>query len=226
LKLALISDIHGNLAALEAVLDSIKRIGVDRIFCLGDIVGYGARPNECVDLVKSHDIPCICGNHDEVAISSRGLSCFTPNAKKAILWTQEQLTDESHLYLSELKFTIEFEGLLLVHASPIDLESWPYIFTQTDADTAFQSFTHPVCFFGHTHFPVIFHESEENRRLINVGSVGQPRDYDPRACWGLYDSSTGEFRWIRVEYNIENTVQEIFDAKLPGFLAERLLRGV
>ena len=226
MRLALISDIHGNLAALEAVMASIRREGVDMTICLGDIVGYGARPNECIELMHKNAIPCLLGNHDEAAIGRGDIAYFNRYAAYAINWTADQLTPAARKFLQELDFTMESEGLLFTHASPDQPEAWNYIFTVSQAQISFRAFNHPVCFFGHTHYPVIFTETGGERRLINVGSVGQPRDHDPRACWGLHDATSGEFNWIRVEYPVERTVREIVTANLPRFLADRLLMGV
>ncbi len=226
MKLAVISDIHGNLTALEAVLTSISREGVDKTVCLGDVVGYGARPNECVALMQENAVPCLLGNHDEAAIDRGNINNFNRYAAEAIHWTSGQLNSDSRKFLIELDFTMEIEGLLLVHASPDEPQAWHYILSAFDGEISFRAFDHPVCFFGHTHYPVIFTTPDGTRRLINAGSVGQPRDHDPRACWGLHDTETGDFRWVRVEYRAEQTAKEIISAGLPRFLADRLLMGV
>ena len=225
MKLAFISDIHGNLPALEAVLKSIAVEGADRIICLGDLVGYGASPNECVDIIRERKIPCLLGNHDEAAVGRGVINYFNPLAREAIIWTMNRLTPQSRLFLESLPFIAGEDGMRLVHSSPHEPEAWHYLYTQSEARLAFRAFSEPVCFFGHTHFPVIFSDENE-RRLINVGSVGQPRDRDPRACWGLYRSEMRAFQWVRVEYPIEQAAQMIRDAGLPPFLAQRLFSGI
>ncbi len=225
MRIAVISDIHGNLAALESVLASIRNTGADKVICLGDIVGYGARPNECVDLIKDRKIPTVMGNHDQAAVGRGNLAYFNTYARQAIIWTMTQLKDEEKRFLSGLELTFKIDDMLFVHSSPDNTGDWNYIFTAADAQRSFSAFQEPVCFIGHTHYPNIFYEEHGHRRLINVGSVGQPRDNNPQACWGQYDTSTGEYRLMRVEYDVELAVKDILDAQLPPFLANRLLLG-
>ena len=226
MNLAIISDIHGNFAALEKVIDSMNREKVDKTICLGDIVGYGAKPNECVELVKSLEIPCLLGNHDASAVGLEDTTYYNEFASIAIRWTTDHLTAQSRKFLLSLKYTHIWEDLLFVHSSPNSPESWHYLFSSYDARVAFRSFQESVCFIGHTHIPIIFTEQDgEGRRLINVGSVGQPRDRDPRACWGLFNTESGEFKWMRVEYPIDLTVKQIVSEDLPKFLADRLFHG-
>ena len=224
--LALISDIHGNLPALEAVLSSINREHVDTVICLGDIVGYGARPNECIERLRGENIPCILGNHDASAIGRLSPAMMNSHARTASVWTIEQLTPDNKDYLADLPLTMDFQSIFCVHSSPNEPEQWHYIFNLADAAAAFRCFSQIVCFSGHTHFPTIFTNPTDGRRLINVGSVGQPRDRDPRACYGLYDASTVNFHWVRVEYPIAESARHIIDAGLPPFLAQRLASGI
>jgi len=226
LKIAIISDIHGNLVALEAVMDSIRSEGVDRVVCLGDVVGYGARPNECVDVIRSNEIPCILGNHDEGAIGLGDINYFNQWAREAILWTSVSLNEKSKEFLMSLKFTYEIEDMLFVHASPYEPKSWHYIFSEYEARLSFSSFKQQVCFVGHTHIPAVFSEPDGRRHIINVGSVGQPRDHDPRACWELYETDPEKFKLIRVEYDVEEASSQIIAEALPGFLADRLKSGI
>jgi diadenosine tetraphosphatase ApaH/serine/threonine PP2A family protein phosphatase len=226
LRLAIISDVHGNLAALEAVISSITSLGCDRVVCLGDIVGYGARPNECVGLLASEGIPCILGNHDAAAIGRLGVDYMNSYARSAIEWTVDTLNPGAKSFLLGLELVIQSEEAFFVHSSPNRPEAWQYIFNISEATQTFDSFQQSVCFIGHTHFPIIFTSPRDGRRLINVGSVGQPRDRDPRACYGLYDTKSSSFRWERVEYSIAETASQILAAGLPRFLAERLAGGI
>lgn len=225
MKLAVISDIHGNLQALEAVLTSIDDEGVDNVFCLGDIVGYGARPNECIDLICARQIPCILGNHDEAALDTGDLDNFNPYAREAIIWTASVLDSDSKDALSGLEITMCINNILFVHSEPCQPKTWNYLISQSEALRAFESFDQRVCFIGHSHNPKIFKEPNSERRIINVGSVGQPRDHDPKACWGLYDSNKDDFRWVRVEYPVRIAGKQIIEAGLPTFLADRLISG-
>lgn len=225
MRIAVISDVHGNLVALEKVLDSIHETGVDRIVCLGDLVGYGARPQECVDLIVSTGISCIGGNHDEAAAHSGEVFKFNRAAKEAILWTRDQLSTGARRYLASLELELSFEDLLFVHSSPLNPHSWTYIYSRYEADITFSNFTEATCLSGHTHVPAEFREPGGMRRIINVGSVGQPRDRDCRSCWGLFDSRINKYSLMRIDYPVEISARQIIDAGLPKFLAERLFTG-
>jgi diadenosine tetraphosphatase ApaH/serine/threonine PP2A family protein phosphatase len=217
LKIALISDIHGNLPALENALSAIRQEKVDAVYCLGDIVGYGASPNECVALLRSASIPCILGNHDAAAIGDKSLEYMNPHARMAIEWTTETLTAEHLDFLRSLPLHREIEDLiLLVHASPFYEHEWHYIFNVSDANKAFGACSHPV----------IFVNPADGRRIINVGSVGQPRDRDPRLCFGIFDTRSSAFRHVRKEYPVDQASQKIIAAGLPPFLASRLESGI
>ncbi len=249
--IAFISDIHGNLPALEVVLDDIDSIGtVDRVICLGDIVGYGPHPVECFERVASRCSLMLMGNHEHAVI--HGPYLFNPNARRAIEWTKEQLYNDPQngrrrqlLELLEgLPVRYEIGDILLVHASPRDpvmeyvLESdlWEGA-NPSKMEEIFASFRH-LCFVGHTHRPGVFTEDwcflsssdvpefdvSDGRYLINVGSVGQPRDRDPRACYTLFTGDALYFR--RLEYDVERVAQDIRDNDALGNrLAERLFRG-
>lgn len=235
------SDIHANLPALEVVLESMTAQGVERRVCLGDIVGYGASPNECVSIVKENADVCVLGNHDSVAIKWDSDVGFNPYAKKAIEWTQSALTEESKQYLKSLPYMLEENDICFVHASPMSPADWIYVTDLEDALDAYDHFSERHCFFGHTHSPVIvaMRDGEipkvietgsyalENgeRLLMNVGSVGQPRDRDPRACYCLYDTENRTVKLVRLEYDIARTQKVMRDAGLPDFLVERLELG-
>lgn len=226
MRLAIISDVHSNLPALEAVLDSAYREGCQNVVCLGDVVGYGASPIQCLDLLEEKGIPVILGNHDAAAAGRLSLDYLNEHARTAIEWTIHEIGPARRERLARLPATLEREGMLFVHASPFEPLNWHYIFNQSEARVAFREFVQPVCFVGHTHFPVSFQNPSDGRRLINVGSVGQPRDRDNRACYGIFDTTTATFRWERVEYDIGTAVRAIIQAELPRYLADRLRMGV
>lgn len=231
---AIISDIHSNLEALEKALGIIDDKGVDEIICLGDIVGYGANPNECVDLVRSRCASVILGNHDAAALDISIAHDFNSIAKRALVWTAEQLTAESKSFLSSLPMIARKEDqILLVHSSPEVPEAWEYIIDADDAQSAIKHFDERICFIGHTHVPGIFSPSgraksvsKDEKFLVNVGSIGQPRDGNPKLSFGLFDSHTWEFELIRSPYDMQSAAEKIYAAKLPEELGNRLLFGM
>lgn len=238
---AVISDIHGNLESLEAVLADIDRQKFDKLYCCGDIVGYGASPNECIDLVlKERKIPTIAGNHDHAAIKLIDITFFNEIAKRAIVWTQNQLTEQNRKLLSELRMSISEDSLFFVHSSPKDPEKWNYIITMGEARLNFRCFQERFCFVGHSHHPFIIVNSKdvlstperfevtidlEKRYLINVGSVGQPRDRNSKAAYAVCDLERKTLAIRRVEYDIELAQKRIIDAGIPKELADRLAIG-
>ena len=242
MRLALISDIHGNLEALESVVADARRKGVDDFACLGDIVGYGADPVACLDGVKDLDpVAIIQGNHDAYAADDRSLASFNPLASQATLWTRETLSPQQRSWLGNLPLEARLEGdVCLVHATPRDPGSWAYVRFHDEGIYAIQAQDTRYCFYGHTHIPMAFqllqgrvdqHDdgaydlSAGERWLINVGSVGQPRDGDWRAAWSLLDLETQRLDLIRVEYDVVKCQQKILAAGLPPRLAERLELG-
>lgn len=246
MRCAIISDIHSNLEALQAVLREIERLNIDQIVCLGDIVGYGPDPNPCLELVKKNCKLILAGNHDFACIDSSELENFTQYAKAAIEWTVPKLTIESFRQLAALPLTGEIENCYLVHANPGDPRSWDYILTLSDARYYFSQYPHEfqICFIGHSHRPIIFMEQmgqnwphyhiytsarlelePQHRYIINVGSVGQPRDGNPAAAFGILDTALKLFEEQRVPYDVNRTYQKIISTGLPEFLANRLLIG-
>ncbi len=235
------SDIHSNATAFKAVLDSMRSYGVERRVCLGDLVGYGADVNECVALAKENMDICLVGNHDSVAMRWESCAGFNPYAKRAIEWTQNQLSEESLTYMRSLPYMFEERGICFVHASPMSPADWVYITDLEDALDAFDHFSGKYCFVGHTHSPVIVamrdaaipkvieesvYDLENGERLlVNVGSVGQPRDRDPNACYCLFDTETEIVRLVRVPYDIEETQRRMRAADISEFLIERLEVG-
>jgi len=234
--LAIFSDIHANLPALRAVLADMEERGITGRLCLGDVVGYGASPAACVELLRDAGIPCLKGNHDAAVthgIEAGGLM------KRMWDWTEEQLDAEQRTWLAELPLVFDQPGFQAVHAMLPVPEDWNYVLNASDADVHLGFQTRPLCFIGHTHFPAFWLEGEdgsldteitqkvspERKQLVNVGSVGQPRDGDRRACYLIYDEAAGEVRWRRVSYDIASAQNAIEDAGLPLFFAERLAMG-
>ncbi len=246
MRYAIISDIHSNLEALQAVLKTIQKEGTDKIVCLGDIVGYGPNPNECIELVQQQCDIIITGNHDFACIKDTELYYFNQYAARAIEWTVTVLSKENLDYLVSLPFVDRIENYVLVHSSPFEPQSWDYILSKDDAVFNFSQFDKydKICFIGHSHHPIIYIEKSENNKLsysyktvanlqleeneryiINVGSVGQPRDGNPDSAFGIIDTSTQTYQLKRVRYEVRKTHQKMISAGLPSFLAERLLIG-
>ena len=238
MKIAVISDIHANLEALKTVLNYLHSNKISEIICLGDVVGYGPRPNECTELVKLHCKECLMGNHDHTAIGLTDIHYFNKYAKEAILWTRRQLSHYNKAFLDNLPFTYEKENLLFVHSSPLEPKEWHYIFTDNEARQNFDYVDHRLIFIGHSHIPIIFSQQngsfmedqiqlnlKKDRYIVNVGSVGQPRDGDPRSSFVIYNDQEDTLEYVRLQYPIEITSQEIVDQNLPRFLAMRLFAG-
>ncbi len=237
---AVVSDIHGNLEALEAVLADIARHQPASMVCLGDFVGYGASPNECIDRLRPMIEHAVVGNHDLAAIGKLRLTYFNSNAAAAALWTETALTPDNRAYLAALPYSVRWRDTLLVHASPAEPENWHYVLSPVEARAEMDAFEEAVCFIGHSHYPGVFDRHEErvrytrapeiriekgHRYLVNVASVGQPRDGDPRAGYLLYDDLERVLRHVRLEYDLAGAMKRIIDAGLPRFLAERLQWG-
>ena len=232
MKLAIISDIHSNLQALTAVLRAIAGRKVDAIYCLGDIVGYGPDPSACVDLVRSECVASVRGNHDEAVSLEKNVSYLPRDAQKAARHNRANLSEDQIEYLNSLPLVLQQDGCCFAHASPRTPERWLRLDSLAVALQQFESFSSDVCFLGHTHIPAIVSDRlgvlrirPGHRFLINVGSVGQPRDGDPRASFGLFDTTEFEFELVRVSYDVEQTRQRIKEERLPRRLGKRLLVG-
>ena len=243
MKIALISDIHANEEALEAVLADIKTKKVDETLCLGDIVGYGANPNECIELVKKSCSLTLLGNHDAAAVGLLSTQHFNIHAKIAIEWTTENLKNSSNAHLKTLPLKEIVYSHTIVHATPYEPNMWYYITSLEEAAFNFQFFETTFCFVGHTHIPIIIvleHEKEvyvhqgetldygglDNVRfLINVGSVGQPRDRNSKSCYGIIDSDAKTFTYHRVAYDVQKAQAKMRKIKMPEFLITRLEEG-
>ncbi|MFT5199286.1 MAG: diadenosine tetraphosphatase ApaH/serine/threonine PP2A family protein phosphatase [Planctomycetota bacterium] len=244
MRYAILGDIHANLLALEAVLDMAKQRGVDQILSVGDVVGYGAGPREVLDVLRDENIPAVMGNHDAAIAGLLDTTFFNPMAKEAVQWTQGQLTDGDLDWLHELPMLLHCEGCDVAHGSYAEPELYKYIQSTEDADPSLDLQPQKACFVGHTHVPVTILRMADNpersfytmdtqidltnadKALINVGSVGQPRDEDPRAALGIYDSQTNAYELLRVEYNTKLEAQRILSAGLPKMLADRISLGI
>lgn len=242
MRIVVVSDIHSNLVALDAVLQAVGT--VDQVWSLGDTVGYGPRPNEVIARLAATKHLAVAGNHDQAAVGIIGVESFNPVAAYAAHWTAEELTDESRAYLAGLPTSLVSGEFTLVHGSP-RAPVWEYIVNVAVATPNFALFDGPFCLVGHTHVPAIFARSPDGtvhaqavagdagfslvqpgwQFILNPGSVGQPRDDDPRASCLLIDTDTGIAHWRRVVYNIAETQQQMREASLPNRLVERLANG-
>jgi predicted phosphodiesterase len=237
-KLGILSDIHGNIEALEAVLDVLRDRGAERYVCCGDIVGYGPDPNGCVEIIRGLGCICVAGNHDYGVVGKIPLTGFNSTANRAALWTRPLLTESNRLYLENLPLTAEEGSLHFVHSSPSAPDAWEYVLTVREAAAEIEYCAGTVCAVGHSlaveRLPgkpgrLIRQEAFViqpcAKYLINAGSVGQPRDGDPRSCCLLYDDDTREMTYLRVSYDIPAVQAKIRAAGLPEYLASRLESG-
>jgi diadenosine tetraphosphatase ApaH/serine/threonine PP2A family protein phosphatase len=240
MRYAILADIHGNLAAFKAVLQDVEeRGGAEQLWCLGDIVGYGPDPSECIALLCQYNHLCVAGNHDWAAIGRVDISDFNPDAAEACRWTARQLSPEDVRYLDNLPLTLSRDDFTIVHGSPRE-PIWEYVLSTESAGANFQFFETRFCFIGHSHLPVVFENVGqrcvlmglpaelrlgENRLIINPGGVGQPRDGDPRAAYAIYDAGAATIYHYRITYDIEATQQRMVEHGLPVFLAMRLSHG-
>ena len=241
MKLGIISDIHGNLEALEAVVGVLRDKGATRFACCGDVVGYGPDPNRCAEIVHGLGCVCVAGNHDYGVAGRIPLTGFNSAAIRAALWTRPLLTASNRLYLESLSLTAEEGSLFFVHSSPSAPEAWEYVLSVREAGREMERFAGGLCVVGHSHQPFAaerlpgrparlvredaFHVLPDARYFINAGSVGQPRDGDPRACCMLYDGETQSMTYLRVSYDIPAVQAKIRAAGLPEYLASRLESG-
>lgn len=251
MRIAIISDIHSNLEALQKTVEIISDRKPDRIICLGDIVGYGANPKECLELTRKISHHILMGNHDQASADVRCASDFSEHAQTAIFWMNKVLLPNEKEFLLSLPLSIKLDNINFVHSSPYQPQEWHYITRHSEASFNFGYFDNPVCFIGHSHVSAIFCEDfnayrnlgeplisdnknyfslkyqllREKKYIINVGSVGQPRDRDWRLSFGIFDTETLEYENIRSEYDVESAAKKIIDAKLPRYLADRILIG-
>jgi len=243
-RLAAISDIHANLPALEAVLGAIDAAGVEEVWCLGDVIGYGAEPDACAELVRDRCSFCLVGNHDLAVLGALDAAAFSEAAAEAVRWTRRTVTERTLEMLRELEPAGRREGFALFHASPRD-PVWEYVLSAEQADACLDAQPERVALIGHSHVALFFARSlarpgevrgaqagddtlldlGTGSWLVNPGSVGQPRDGDPRAAWLELDSAAATARFHRVGYDVERAAASIAAAGLPQRLANRLHVG-
>ena len=241
MRYGIFSDVHSNLEALEAVIAAYEQESIDLFLCVGDIVGYAANPMECIEKVNSLVRITVAGNHDWAAVDLFPVDYFNPSARQAIAWTRDVLTAQHKQYLESLKLTYTNEDLTLVHGTLYNPEEFNYMSDDYSVEESLGLLKTPVCFVGHSHVPGIFiadtegelafqHDAcvlkAENKYIINVGSVGQPRDGDPRAAYCVFDTEKNEIHIKRVVYDMKRARQKILDAGLSESLGDRLLVGV
>ena len=244
MRYAIIADIHANLAAFTVVLEDIERRGgVVEVWCLGDVVGYGPDPHQCIELLRRYPHICVAGNHDWAAVGKLSLSEFNPDAALACRWTAEQLSTEDVDFLGSLPPVIKKDDFTLVHGSPRE-PIWEYLLSISSARENFAHFRSQFCLVGHSHVPSIFQQTESggcsfssfqpniglvlgsSRLIINPGGVGQPRDGDPRASYAIFDSEASMARLYRVQYDIAITQARMMEQNLPVRLVNRLSNGL
>ena len=240
MRYAVLSDIHGNIDALRAVLaDAAER--ADDVLCLGDIVGYGADPTPCVDLIGTRARAVVTGNHERAVTGRLDMSWFNRHARAAAEWTREHVDADGIAWLDALPLTAEIDDATLVHASPRQPDEWDYLVTEEDGLAAFGAFATRLCFVGHSHVPAMWSFGSSGpdyergdvdvtldagrRYIVNVGSVGQPRDRDPRAAYALWDVDARRIQVRRVPYDVAAARAKIEAAGLPRFLSDRLAAG-
>lgn len=241
MRLAFYSDVHANLEALKSVIKDFEKEKIDKLFFLGDAVGYGPDPTECLSLIQKNSENRLMGNHDYAALGLLDISYFNPYAKEAIEWTRKKLTEKSIETISGYKIDHRLDMFHLVHSTPKEPLNWDYIFYLEEAEENFHHFNTPVCLIGHSHSPFIIKKFKEKRcflhdetetliqdgfkYLINIGSVGQPRDGNNKSCYLIYDSEENKVWLKRVAYDLKRTQQKMKKVNLPAYLIERLALG-
>ena len=241
MRIAVLSDVHANLHALDAVLREVDAGGFDALWFLGDLVGYGPKPNECTALLQERAVICLAGNHDLVVLGKIPIDAFAGEAAAAARWTQTVLDEQTRAFLESLQSTAAAPGVELAHGSPRD-PVWEYVLTDAAAEAAFASTEAPLVLVGHSHVALEISNGDDLRgeqapagtelelgrlrRLLNPGSVGQPRDGDPRAAWLEIDNASGRATFRRTDYPVELTQREMREEGLPDALAARLAFGI
>lgn len=243
MRVAILSDIHANLEALRAVLQVVRASSPDQVVCLGDVVGYGADPDACCDLVREHCLFCLLGNHDAAVTGAMDESYYYEAARHVLRWTRDHLSDDNYRWLYGLPYTRMDGEVGYFHSAPVMPSGFFYVVQSSEAQTHVQIFDRlkSLSFIGHAHLTHVFQVTPKKAKatdaknvalregvkyIINVGSVGQPRDRDPRACFTLWDSEAETLEHVRVEYDIEAAASKIVKAGLDEKFAKRLYLGV
>lgn len=243
MRIAVFSDIHGNLEALQTALNYLTDQKIKQCLCLGDIVGYGANPNECVKVIKEMNCLSVAGNHDFGVLEKTDISNFHHAAQDAIFWIRKQIATEVKEYLENLPVSANFQDLFLVHATCQNPLRWHYLLNAQQAQDDFAYLKEKIGFIGHSHVPIVFEYCDTTKKtevinaekveikpgdyryLINTGSIGQPRDGNPQTCFVIVDTANGLVEYIRLDYDIKLTQKKIRAAGLPEILASRLEIG-
>lgn len=242
MRTGIISDIHANLEALQMTLATLPRLKVNRLVCLGDLVGYGGNPQEVVTLLRPLLDVCVVGNHDAAVSGLMDYSYYYDAAREVLDWTAAQLTPDDRTWLSKQPYIFMEEDACFVHGEPVRPEGFGYLYTQGEVDKLldFYGMLRPVTFVGHSHLRRVYELSPEEaislpednltlrpdrKYVVAVGSVGQPRDYDPRASFVIYDDSARRIEFYRVSYDIDKTANRIMTVGLPEYFATRLYSG-
>ncbi len=246
MRIGFISDIHSNYEALDVAMSKLLSEDVDRVICLGDIVGYGADPSKCVDIVGERADVVLAGNHDWACVGKTDITYFTRYGRQAILWTSDALLPHQKTFLAQLNLFYTEDDWCAVHSTPQEPSRWQYILSSADAMRQFTHFRKKICFVGHSHIPGVFTDrgdymqisipfneestqvvlSQSERYIVNVGSVGQPRDGDVRGSAAIYDTDKAMIKFLRFFYPVPKAQEKIIAAGLPSFLAERLSQGI
>jgi predicted phosphodiesterase len=231
-RIAVVSDIHANVQAMQVALRIAEQAGVEAIYCLGDIVGYNADPGPCVDLVRTHCSLVVQGNHDRAVATGEGVEALPADAQQAVRRHRAMLSDDQVAFLRDLPLVETAGPCTLVHASPDAPGAWKHLSAYHDIRGQFEHFDTPFCFTGHTHIPAViadalgvFEVREGHRYLINVGSVGQPRDHTTKGSLVLFDTEARIHRCVRFAYDVEAAASRIQEEELPARLARRLREG-
>ncbi len=239
MRYGVFGDIHGNLEALLCVLADAEEQGAERLLCVGDLVGYGADPSEVIERMRERDALVVAGNHDWAAVDKISVDYFNADARDSIEWTRRNLSSDELDYIRSLELTAAVDGITLVHSSPFSPEYFDYIQTRYDVQLAFDHLDGEICFVGHSHVPVMFVDTDpvdyflqpeldvppQNRVIVNVGSVGQPRDLDPRACYVIYDTDERRVYMRRLDYDLHAASERMVAAGLPATNAARIVLG-
>lgn len=243
MRYLIFSDLHSNLESLKSFAQIIETIDHDKKVFLGDLVDYGADPNACVDWVREKADIILAGNHDYAVLGKTELTYFNPDAYQACLWTRQELTRKNKDFLRTLTCEIVEDGIHWVHSSPFEPEQWHYVVSRADGKINFDHFSTQVCFLGHSHRPLVIEQARDGtitdcasptawelkpdcRTIVNVGSLGQPRDGNPQPSFVIYDSTAGKVEFQRYDYDVATAQRKILDNGLPSFLAERLGVGM